>query len=240
MLEFTTTEAAAELEGNRFLVYSPAGHGKTMLCATMPCPLILASDKGLRALKMSNQMRIFGSAEDWPTIPVNNVKDANDALDFIENETEKMAAIESICFDGLSELAEGHLEDCEKLTLTKAGASDMLRAYGLMGREICALIRRFRNLPPRFHVYMTAKMDRNDDSGIMCAGPMMPGKMVAANLSYFFTQVMYLGIETPEKGGFRYLLTKPNFQFYAKDRDSLLDEIEEPHLGKIITKLKNR
>lgn len=66
----------------------------------------------------------------------------------------------------------------------------------------------------------------------------MPGKQLTQGIDHFFDEVFYLGIgELPDKSTYRFLRTRPNNQYRAKDRSDALDEFEEPNLTKVINKI---
>lgn len=224
------TTAGESVIGNGFkcLVYGQSGAGKTVLCATAPSPLIISTEKGLLSI-----------AKDYPDIPVIEVEtflDLIEAYEFVSTDKEFMPQIETVCLDSISDIAEAILQ------AEKRKAKDPRKAYGELGDKMADYIRKFRDLPGK-HVLFTAKQDREKDeaSGAMLYGPMMPGKALTQNLAYFFDEVFNIGIgrtDPPENAEYRFLRTRLDFQFQAKDRSRALEELEEPDLGKIIAKIK--
>lgn len=233
-LNFTTTNQAADDQGVKLLIYAPAGNGKTALCGTAPTPLILSAEAGLLSLSEANQIRMFGAARDIPVINIKTVKDLADAYQYVATDP-TAAHFETICLDSISEIAEVTLGNSKKQV------KDPRQAYGDMAEQMAALIRAFRDLPNK-HVYFAAKQERVvDANNCMFYGPSMPGKVLTQGLAHFFDEVfaLQIGQDPVSKQNFRYLRTRPDVQFQAKDRSGALDEIEEPNLTKIINKIQN-
>ena len=103
------------------------------------------------------------------------------------------------------------------------------------------LVRAFRDIPG-LNVYMAAKMSRNKDelTGITSYGPSMPGAKLGPELPYFFDEVFKISVGKDQntQADFRYLLTRPDLSNVCKDRSGSLEQMEYPHLGAIINKIK--
>ncbi len=234
-LNFTTTATAREDQGIKVLVYGPPGSGKTRLCATAPEPLILSAEAGLLSLSPENQIRMFGAARDIPVLLIKSAKDLEDAYQFVATSAHAKH-FETICLDSISEIAEvvlGHM---------KVQVKDGRAAYGEMNEKMATLIRMFRDLPNK-HVYFSAKQDRvADENNKMYFGPSMPGKTLTQGVGHFFDEVFAAGVKDDIVKNTReyFLRTRMNIQFQAKDRSGALDEIEQPNLTNIISKIQLR
>lgn len=233
-LKFSTTSAEVGDGGFKFLVYAPAGNGKTMLAATLPGnKLILSTENGLLSLSEANQMRIFGRAEDIPVIKIQSASDLSEAYEFVAT-SPYAKDVDSIALDSITDIAE------VVLTHYKRTCKDPRKAYGEMQDKMTELIRKFRDLPGK-HVMFTAKQDREkDQDGMMLYGPSMPGKTLTLSIAHFFDEVFALEISPKQADGstYRFLRTRANIQFQAKDRSGALDEIEEPNLTNVIAKIR--
>lgn len=239
-LTFTTTSKASQVNGVKMLVHSVGGIGKTMLNATLPNPFIVSIEKGLLSLSKENITKTFGANRsdvcyDIPTGEITGFADMTDVFRFL-TESEHARHFESIGLDSISDIAEVCLSGAKKLV------KDGRLAYGELNEKMGGMIRSFRDLPGK-HVYFTAKQDKELDPGsnLMLYAPSMPGKELTRQLPYFFDEVFSLNVspKDPTSGkSFRFLRTQPDPQYYAKDRSGFLEEIEEPHLGKIINKIK--
>lgn len=235
-LDFSTTEEAATDSGIKSLVYAPAGFGKTVLCGTMPGEtIILSTEKGLLSLSKANQERLFGSSRNIPVIKIKTVQNLSEAYEFVATNPHGMI-FESVCLDSISDIAEIAL--AHYLRTNKDGR----KAYGEMGSKMTELIRKFRDLPNK-HVLFTAKQEREKDGdGMLMYGPSMPSKGLTLQIAHFFDEVFSLEISPLQADGTtrRFLRTRANIQFQAKDRSGCLDETEEPNLAAIIAKIKNQ
>lgn len=235
-MQFTTTAEVAMTNGVKMLVYGPAGMGKTMLCATLPAPLLISAESGLLSLTPANITRVFGAdnpaiSYNITTVQVQTVEDLSAVYSWLQ--TSQSSAFQSICIDSISEIAEVVLNNA------KRQVKDPRQAYGEMIEKMETLIRGFRDLPGR-NVYISAKMEPTKDelSGVIKYGPSMPGNKLGPKIPYFFDEVFRLGVsKTPEGKEFRFLQTQPDLQYEAKDRSGALDPVEYPHLGHIIRKI---
>jgi hypothetical protein len=221
-LQFSTTREQAQLHGIKVLVHARAGIGKTTLCATAPEPIILSAEAGLLSL----------AAFDIPVIVIRSFIELQEAYDFI-TKNPHAARFKTVCLDSITEIGE------QCLTAEKAKTKDPRKAYGEMQDIVIDWVRKFRDIQGK-HVYISAKQDmvKDDVTGISLYGPKAPGRQVGPALPYLFDEVFSLEVgQTPEGVKYRYLRTAPSVQFEAKDRSNALDEIEEPHLGKIFAKI---
>lgn len=226
--------------GVKILNHAPPGYGKTALIATLPKPLVLSAESGLLSLMPQNLQRMYGVNTpgieyDIPVLVIKELKDLEDAHKFILNDPYGRQ-FESVALDSFSEIAE----IC--LAAAKKAVKDPRQAYGEMNERMMEIARLFRDLP--INVYFTAKQDKEKDeaTGRMLYAASMPGKQLTTNIPHLFDEVFALGISEPDaqRNTFRFLRTKPDIQFSAKDRSGALDEFEAPHLGNIIAKIKNK
>lgn len=221
-LNFTTTDQAALLQGVKLLVHGRAGAGKTTLCATAPNPLIISAEAGLLSLR----------GHQIPTIVISSFAEFEEAYEFVKN-SEHAKPFETICLDSISEIGEICLKN------EKSKSKDPRKAYGEMQDQVMDMIRKFRDLKGK-HVYFSAKQGatKDDITGVTTYGPSMPGRQLGPALPYLFDEVLSLEIgRTPEGQEYRYLRTKTDVQYEAKDRSGALDDFEQPDLSAIIAKI---
>lgn len=213
--------ADAAISGVKMLVYGQAGAGKTSLIPTLPCPLVLSAEGGLLSI----------SGSDVPYIEIATMDQLREAYAWLLESTEAKQ-YQSVALDSISEVAEVVLS--AELERSKDGRA----AYGELNRIMAELIRAFRDLPGR-HVYMSAKLEKNqDEMGRMLYGPSMPGKSLTQQLPYFFDFVFPLRVERDAEGNTqRALMTDSDGLWLAKSRSQALDLWETPDLGAIITKI---
>lgn len=208
--------------GVKIVVYGLAGMGKTTLCATCPNPIILSAESGLLALARMN----------LPYLNITSLAELREAFLWFRNSAEPRQHFQTICLDSLSEIAE------VVLTNSKSKVKDGRMAYGDMIEEMGKVIKEFRDIAG-YHVYMSAKQERikDDTTGTFINQPMMPGNKLAQAVPYLPDEVFKLDIEGTGPNSYRLLRTQPDFMNTAKDRSGVLSPVEEPHLGKIISKI---
>ena len=222
-IKLTTTAQSSEFV--KCLVYGRAGVGKTVLSDTAPKPLIISAEHGLLSLKDKN----------IPVIMIENHLDLDDAYEFITT-NEKAKDFETIVLDSISDIAEVVLAYFKKNPVD--GNTHPQAAYGSMADVLMPLIKKFRDLPGK-HVYFIAKSKRvkDDYTGVTSWMPSMPGQQLGPALPYLFDFVLPMRIGETDKGvEYRYLQTKADIQWEAKDRSGKLNTIEKPNLTKLFNK----
>ncbi len=235
-VNWTTTDDIAAQGGIKCLVYGRSGLGKTLLCATLPRPIILSAESGLLSLRRENIVRVFGENAPgitYSTIPVAQIKTVDDLTEMYNYCVTYPDSYDSVALDSLSEIGEVVLNNA------KRQVKDPRQAYGELIEKMENVIRLFRDLPGK-NVYMAAKEEpiKDELTGIMKYGPSMPGKQLAIKLPYFFDEVFRLGVNKDQQGKeFRFIQTSPDMQYEAKDRSGALAPMEVPHLGYLFSKI---
>lgn len=233
----TRASTASDNHGVKAMVYGGAGMGKTVLCTTMPKPIIFSAESGLLSLRKANLERLFGPNQPWvdydPLVAqINNVQDLADAFKWV-TESNEAKQYGSLCMDSASEIAEQILNNA------KRQVKDPRQAYGELIEKMETTIRQFRDVPGR-HVLITAKMEPSKDelTGITTYGPSMPGAKLGNKLPYFFDEVFRLGVnKDPQGTPYRFLQTQPDMQYQAKDRSGALAPMEAPIMASILHKI---
>lgn len=237
MIQWSTTSQASAAQGVKMLAYGGAGAGKTVLCATLPKPVIISAEAGLLSLQRKNLERMYGVGNphvcyDIPVAPVTTLAQLYEVYNWLVAQGRQHFL--SVAVDSISEIAEVILAN---LKLTK---SDPRQAYGEVIEQVLKFARAVRDLPG-MNVYISAKMEyaKDEGTGSMKYLPMLPGKQLGQQLPYFFDEVFYLGVtpKNPQGQSWRYLQTQPDHNYIAKDRSGVLDEMEQPDLTNIINKI---
>lgn len=238
-IQWTSTSQINLRQSVKICVHAESGCGKTMLCATAPKPVVISAEGGLRSLNRANIERVYGVGRsdityELPVLEVSNIMQLEEVYQLFANPVNHMEDhCSSLCLDSITEVAE------KMLQAMKAGTKDPRQAYGEMADRTLEYFRKFRDLN-LYHCYMSAQQEQRADAadGISRYTVSMPGKQVGPKVPYMFDEVFHLGISKTQDGRkFRYLRTDQDLQYVAKDRSGRLDEIEEPHLGKIIAKI---
>lgn len=215
------TEAVAD-NGLKVLAHGPAGTGKTVMSVTTQAKtLIINAEGGLLSVK--------DAPGDISVVEIKSYQDLEDLYEALEDGH----PYEWICLDSISEIAEV----C--LAYEKKETKDGRKAYGEMADKMFDMLRKFRDLP-QVNIFMTAKQSRFTDekTGVTTYYPSFPGKQLSENISYMFDEVFAMQVMKDEDGDLVYYVqTHRTPQFEAKDRSGKLDDLEEPHLGRIYNKI---
>lgn len=124
----------------------------------------------------------------------------------------------------------------------KTGKPDTRGAYGLHGREMLAWLSQLQMARQKNVVFVGILDQKEDDYGRTNWVPQIEGSKVGRELPGIVDQVItYQELKAEDGAKFRALVcTSPNpWSYPAKDRSGRLDQIEEPHLGKLFAKIKN-
>jgi phage nucleotide-binding protein len=221
-MPITITNTDSECNFVKLLVYGDSGVGKTTLIKTAPKPIIISTESGLLPLSGLN----------IPVIKVSTYEELCEAFEYV-TDANNGHLFETICLDSITDLAESIL------TAYKKETKDPRQAYGRINDDIAEIIRAFRDIETH-HVYVTAKMNRVEDSnsGVARYGAMMPGRTLAQQIPYFFDEVLWLAVDEDDEGNsFRYFQTQPSSTHTAKDRSGKLNNPELPDLTHIINKI---
>ena len=217
----TTKSLAAS--GVKLLVYGQAGAGKTTLIPSLPTPVVLSAEGGLLSI----------ADADVPFIEIGTMAELWEAWEWLTKSAEA-THFESVALDSISEIAE------VVLSAEKKSSKDPRQAYGAMQEQMADIIRAFRDVPGK-HVYMSAKLEKNqDEMGRMLYSPSMPGNKTGQSLPYFFDEVLALRVEKNAEGETqRALMCDSDGLWVAKDRSGKLEMWEAPDLGAIIRKIES-
>jgi hypothetical protein len=221
--QIVSTINEAKLHGVKALIYAKSGYGKTYLARTAPAPIILSAESGVLSLGDVN----------LPMIKVKTVQDLSGIYSWLTSSAEAKQ-FHTVYIDSITEIAE------VVLTNAKNVVKDPRQAYAKLMDDMIGIIKAYRDISGK-HVVMTAKEEANKDelTGIVLRGPMMPGNKVGQQLPYLFDEVFRLGVGKMPEGNalYRFIQTQPDLQYDAKDRSGKLDPVERPDLSFIFNKI---
>jgi hypothetical protein len=212
---------------NRFwsiFIYGLAGAGKTPLAATLPNPIIVTSEPGLRSLQDIRIPYIFGR----------NKKEAMDALQWICQSAEARQ-YQSVFFDSISANSEWNLAD------EKRKSSDPRRFSPATTAATMEMVMAYLDIPivAHKHLVMTCKAMKNTEPtpGSFPIEPLTVVPKLGPALPYHFDEVLYLSRHRNEQHQEYAVLTcRTNDLCLARDRSGKLDLYEPPNLTHIINK----
>jgi len=212
--DHASTTRGAGIDRLKVLVYGPAGVGKTFLASTTPDPehtLVVSAEAGLLTL----------SGFDLTAVEVTTLGELGAVLVDLQSGTYPFTWV---ILDSLSEI-------CEVCLTHELGKNrDPRKAYGEMQNRMLELVRKFRDLP--LNVVMTAKMERDTNSGDAFMGPSCPGQKLSQKVGHYFDFLLPLRTFTDEEGNIRRALqTQPSEGYLSKSRVSTLDTYIEPSLA---------
>jgi len=122
----------------------------------------------------------------------------------------------------------------------RTGKPDLRGAYGLLAQEISLWANQWQHLPDR-NVWLVGGLEeRTDDFNRRYWMPLIDGSKAANELPYIVDEVITMAELHAEDGRpYRAFVCGPNpWGYPAKDRSGRVDTIEEPHLGRLMRKIR--
>lgn len=124
----------------------------------------------------------------------------------------------------------------------KTGKPDVRGAYGLLGREMIGWLTQLQHVKSR-NIWFVGLLDaKKDDFGRLFHEPQIEGSKTGLELPGIMDQVVTMTELAREDGSLyrAFVCTKPNpWGFPAGDRSCKLDQLEPPHLGQLMDKIRN-
>lgn len=125
----------------------------------------------------------------------------------------------------------------------KTGKPDTRGAYGLHGREMISWLTHLQHTRSKNIWFVGILDEKLDDFNRKYYQPQIEGSKTGLELPGIVDQVITMAeVQTEEKGqSYRAFIcqTINSFNYPAKDRSRRLDAIEEPHLGKLMEKIRS-
>lgn len=227
--------------GVKIAVHSKAGQGKTMLAASSPKPVVILCERtGADSLTERNIREVWGDKKgvsyDIPIIEAYTTAEIEEAIDYVRSSDK----FETVIFDSVSEMSKIRLK--EELPNHK----NAMQAYGMMAQHVDQLIREMRDDPKNWvFLFHSEKEEVHDDEGEAYSTEFVPGfegRKMQHEFPYLIGDIYCLVSEFDDNGQEKRMLRTRtgDSAHYAKNRRGLLDELEEPHIGRIFWKLKKR
>lgn len=243
--------------GIKGIIVGPAGIGKTSLLHTLDPSntLFVNAEAGelsvqdwpgdMMRLRTWNDARnlavVVGGAN--PAYEQNAVygpahfEAASAEIDLSKYETifiDSITEIGRICFGWAKTQPEAFSE--------KTGKPDMRGAYGLMGRDMVEWLKVFQHAP-QFNVWLVGLLNETkDDFGRVQHTMQIEGAKTAQEAPGITDQFISMVQVSPDQGepyrAFVCQALNP-WQYPAKDRSGRLDMLEEPHLGRLMDKIRS-
>jgi hypothetical protein len=252
----SANERLAEKRGAKILIVGPTGVGKTSLLHTLDPSSVLFFDVEAGDLPVQDLPLDSVRVNDWSTardlavrVGGPNGSFAPDACysqahyEAVGGALENLERYDTIFVDSItavSRLSFRWAEQQPEARSERTGAKDLRGAYGLHAREMLMWLHQLQHARERNVVFVGILERVVDEFNRAEHQLQMEGAKVPREISGIVDQVVtYQWIDFGDGKPTRAFITSsPNQWGYpAKDRSGRLEQIEEPHLGKLITKL---
>jgi hypothetical protein len=249
-------ERLAEPRGVKALIGGPTGVGKTSLLRTLDPTRTLfvdieAGDLSVQDVPVDTfrvddwgaardlACRIAGSNSSFP--PTACYSEAHyqaigGALDNLDRYNtifvDSITAVSRLSFRWAEQQPEAFSE--------RTGKKDTRGAYGLHAREMIAWLQHLQHARGKNVIFVAILEKTTDEFNVTTWQAQMEGSRTGRELPGIVDQIITMawvdfGDGAPTRA---FVCTSPNpWGYPAKDRAGRLEQIEEPHLGKLITKL---
>jgi hypothetical protein len=125
----------------------------------------------------------------------------------------------------------------------RSGKLDIRATYALHGQEMIAWLTQFQHTRNKNIWFIGILDEKLDDLGRRIYVPQLEGSKTALELPGIVDEVITMAeIKSDSGKGSRAFIchTINEYGYPAKDRSGHLEEVEEPHLGKLMTKIKSK
>jgi hypothetical protein len=250
-------ERLAEPRGGKILIAGPTGVGKTSLLRGVDPSRVLFVDGEAGDLAVQDVPVDTIRVDDWPTArslacriggpnpsfaPTSCYSQAH--YECVGGPLENLERYELIFVDSItaiSRLSFRWAEQQPEARSERTGAKDLRGAYGLHAREMLQWLHQLQHARSKHVVFVGILEKITDDlNRHLCFQLQMEGSKVPREIGGIVDEFIIMDwIDFGDVKPVRALVcTSPNKWTYpAKDRSGRLDQIEEPHLGKLIAKI---
>lgn len=251
----------AEKRGIKGCIFGKSGIGKTSLLWTLDAPSTLFFDLEAGDLAIEGWRGDSIRPKTWP--------ECRDFAVFIggpnpalrDDQVYSQSHYDSVCerFGDPAELERYETIFIDSITVAgrlcfqwckgqpqafseRSGKPDMRGAYGLHGQEMIAWLTHLQHTRNKNIWFVGILDERIDDYNRKLFTPQIDGSKTGLELPGIVDQVIAMAELKDEDGNpFRAFInhTLNQWGYPAKDRSGRLDAIEEPHLGRLMTKIKS-
>ena len=252
----SANDRLAERRGVKALIVGPAGVGKTSLLRTLNSAGTLFLDAEAGDLAVQDVPVDTLRVDDWSTArdlacriggpnpsypPTACYSQAH--FDGVGGALDDFAKYHTLFIDSItavSRLSYRSAEQQPEAFSERTGKKDTRATYGLHAREMIAWLNQLQHARGLNVIFVGILEKLIDDFNAATWQPQMEGGKTGRELPGIVDQIITMqfvdfGDGNPVR---TFVCTSPNpWGYPAKDRSGLLEQIEEPHLGKLIDKL---
>jgi hypothetical protein len=255
---FSADERLNTPRGVKILIAGPTGIGKTSLARTIDPTRALLLDSEAGDLAIQDVPVDTIHINDWQTArdvacriggpnpsfsPLHCYSQAH--YEKIGGPLENLDRYDVIIADSITDLSRRcyrWAEQQPEARSERTGAKDLRAAYGLHARELLLWLHQLQHARGKHVVFigilerLTDEFNRPLGFQVQMEGAKVP-REIGAIVDEFIVMdwVKFDGRKEPTRA---FICTSPNhWNFPSKDRSGRLDEVEEPHLGRLLTKI---
>jgi hypothetical protein len=249
-------ERLAEKSGAKILIVGPTGVGKTSLLHTLDPVRTLFVDIEAGDLSVQDVPVDAIRVDDWPTARDLACRIGGPKSSFAPTACYSQAHFEAVggplenldrydiifvdSITAVSRLSFRWAEQQPEAFSERTGKKDTRGAYGLHARQMLLWLYELQHARRKHVVFVGILEKLTDEFNATSWQPQMEGARTGRELPGIVDQIITMqwidfGDGAPTRA---FVCTSPNAWGYpAKDRAGRLEQIEEPHLGKLIVKL---
>jgi AAA domain len=254
-------ERMSQDKGVKALIVGPAGVGKTTLLRTLdPASTLFvdleAGDLSVQDVKVDTfQPRTWEECRDLcvylggpnPALPATAVYSQAhyDAVAESMGGADALANYETYFVDSITVAGRLCFRWCEQQpeSFNDRGKKDVRGTYGLMGREMIAFLTHLQHARGKNVFFVGILENLKDEFNVTSWELQIEGSKTGKELPGIVDQIVTMQfIDFGDGTSVRALVcTQPNaWKYPAKDRSGRLEQIEEPHLGKLLAKISGK
>lgn len=256
----SASDRMKENKGVKALIVGPAGVGKTTLLRTLDLATTLfvdleAGDLAVQDLEVDTlRPRTWDECRNVacylggpnPALPATAVySQAHYDAILTEFEGSNLAKYETYFIDSITVAGRLCFKWCEQQpeSFNDRGKKDVRGTYGLMGREMIGWLTHLQHTRGKNVVFVGILENLKDEFNTISWELQIEGSKTGKELPGIVDQIATMQfVDFGDSKPVRALIcTQPNpWTYPAKDRSGRLEQIEEPHLGRWLTKLLSK